>query len=227
LARMAKQFMALTILCARHGPSASVLACEHVCAAVSLGTEPPVYRRLGVTVDHGSTAAYCACFACANQYELASEIRASRGAEAEACKFPKSDPICTKCLEQTHSPPVADLSAVGIESVHIRARTSARPIQVTAAVLLLCVWLVIDLVPPPRSFVGILMYALSAWLTYSIWMGRYWARGVYAVFCGLSIGLSVLWGGINVLHTLIDLVTLYLLFVGPGRAWFEAESPTQ
>jgi hypothetical protein len=128
-----------SILCPRHGHTASVLACEHICAAVSLGTEPPVYRRPRVTVDHASTVAYCACFACASQFELASEIHAFADAEAEESKFPKSDPICTTCLEQTRPSPAADLPAMRSESANSRAQSSVRPIQVTAAVLLLCV----------------------------------------------------------------------------------------
>ena len=71
------------------------------------------------------------------------------------------------------------------------------------------------------------MYAMRAWLTYKIWVGRYWARGLYAVFFGLSTVFWVLCfagGGLFNIHSLIDLVVLYLLFTSPGRGWFEAES---
>ena len=131
--------MSPSILCPRHGHTASILACEHICAAVSLGTGLPAYRHMGVTVDNASTVAYCACFACAKQFELASESRAFANVEAGECKFPKSDPTCAACLEQTRSSAAADLAAMRSESANSRAQSPVRPIQVTAAVLLLCV----------------------------------------------------------------------------------------
>ena len=75
---------------------------------------------------------------------------------------------------------------------------------------------------------GIFVDAVTAWLTYNIWMGRYWARGTYAVIFGFGFLAYVLSAGeakINILQSLLELVALYLLFTDPGRGWFETESP--
>ncbi len=223
-----------SILCPRHGQTASVLACEHVSAAVSSGVEPPVYRRLGVTVDHASTVAYYACFACANQFELASEIRASPGADAEECKFPKSDPICTSCLKQTLSPPAADPAPMGSESANSFAQPSGMPIQVTAAVLLLCVSVGIQAVTWAVYFVhqqttlfGGTWVVVNACLTYGIWMRHSHARDIYAGICVLNIMLIFLMGStINTLCITLALIPLSLLYIGPGATWFKGQSWT-
>ncbi len=220
-----------SILCPRHGNAASVLACEHVCAAVSAGIEPPVYRRLGVTVDDAGTVAYCACFACANQFELASENRASRGPESES-KFPKSDPICTRCLEQTRPPPAVDQAAMRSKSANSRARSSAMPIQVTAALVLLSVALGTQAVTLGLSWtheapLGALLSSgifvvLYACLTYGIWMRRAPSRDIYA---GI-FGYFLITGGTISILVVMKLIAFCFLYIGPGAAWFATELRT-
>ncbi len=226
--------MAPTVLCPRHGQTASVLACDHVSAAVNCGSEPPAFRRLRVTLDNFGTVAYCACFVCVDRFDLASDFSAPPDAKVEASEFPKINPICVKCLKATQSSR-SDPDTIPAAS---RTHTPVRPTQVSTAVLLLCVSLGIDAVTSALSwihrapsghtfFVGILWFAVKAWLTSNIWMGRHWARGTYAVLFGLGIVLHVLIPGskIDILRSLIDLVVLYLLFADPGRGWFEAKSP--
>lgn len=227
-----------SILCPRHGHTASVLACEHIGAAASLGTELPAYRRVRVAVDHAGTVACCACFACANQFELASEIRAF--ADAEADKFPKFDSICTTCLEQTRSSPAADLAAMRSESANSRAQSSVRPIQVTLAVLLLCflvgrgaVSLVLSLMH--RAPVGIvslgthlsgaIWVVIDAFLIYGIWTRQSRARDIKAVLFGVSMLLYFLIPDStnNPLIAISELIALCLLYFGPGAIWFAAE----
>jgi hypothetical protein len=214
-----------SILCPRHGPTASVLACEHVCAAVGSGTEPPVYRRLGVSVDDAGTVACCACFACADQFELASENRSSPGVESEA-KFPKSDPICTRCLEQTSPPPAVNQAAIRGKSANSRARSSAMPIQVTAALVLLSVALGIQAVTLGLSWMhearlGALLSSgifvvLYACLTYGIWMRRAPSRDIYA---GI-FGYFLITGGAISIPVVMKLIAFCLLYIGPGGTWF-------
>jgi hypothetical protein len=226
--------MGSTVLCLRHGHAASVRACEHICAAVSSGTEPPVYRRLGVAFDDTSTGAYCACFACADQFELASEIRASRGAEAAECKFPESDPICTTCLKQRPSSPAAALAAMPGEQNSKPAQSSVRPIQVTAALLLLCinvgrqaVILTLHLLHG-ASFVVILargsFAVIDAYLIYGIWMRDSRARNVYAGLFGLSMLLVLVLGGsFDTVDVVLGLLAICLLFSRPSIIWFATE----
>lgn len=129
-----------------------------------------------------------------------------------------------------------------------RPRAPLRPTQVSAAVLLLCIPLAIDalswrwthLAPGgPFLFNGLLMLAVNAWLTYNIWMGRYWARGVFAVLFGLWLVLWILAPGspgakmhafslMNwscIVPILLNPIALYLLFTDPGNGWFDTESP--
>jgi hypothetical protein len=220
--------MAPTVLCPRHVHAASVLACDHVSAAVNCGSEPPAFLRLRVTLDSPETVTFRACFDCVDQFDLASYVSAPPDAKVDVSKFPKINPICVKCLEATQSPH-SDPDAIPPTS---RTRTRVRPTQVSTAVLLLCVSLGIDVVTSPpllEQFLfggSLLLYAMWAWMTYNIWMGRYWARGLYAVLVGPSIVLYVLSPGIeiNILQSLIDLAALYLLFTAPGRGWFQAES---
>jgi hypothetical protein len=224
--------MPRSILCPRHGDTTSVLACEHVYAAVGSGTEPPVYRRLGVTLDDAGQVAYCACFACANQYELASEVRASPGADTDKRKFPSSAPICTKCLEQTRAPPpAAELAALRSEPASTHAQSSARPIQVTAAVLVLCLSVVIQAVTWALSFIhgtglgnafvsGIFLF-VDAYLTYGIWMRSARARNIFAGLFVVSLIFDFILGGTpTTLFFVLDLIALLLLFSGPGALWF-------
>jgi|ERR1700733_749521 len=225
--------MAPTVLCPRHGHTASVLACDHVSAAVNCGSEPPAFLRLRVPLDNSETVAYCACFVCVDRFDLTSYFSVPPDAKVDTSKFPKINPICVKCLEATGSPRT-DPDTIPAAS---RTHTPVRPAQVSTAVLLLCVSLGIDTVISALSWIhrapnrhtffgGVFWFALTAWLTPNIWMGRYWARGLYAVFFGLPIVLYVLIPGseIDILRSLIDLVVLYLLFTSPGRGWFEAES---
>lgn len=224
--------MPRSILCPRHGDTTSVLACEHVYAAVSSGTEPPVYRRLGVTVDDAGQVAYCACFACANQFELASENRTSPGAESEARKFPKSDPICTKCLEQTRSPPAADPAPMDSESANSFAQPPGTPIQVTAALVLLCVALGTQAITLGLSWMHVarlgallssgIFVVLYACLTYGIWMRRAPSRDIYA---GIFAYFLITGGSISSL-VLMKLIAFCLLYIGPGATWFSTELRT-
>ncbi len=224
--------MPRSILCPRHGDTTSVLACEHVYTAVSAGTEPPVYRRLGVTVDDAGQVAYCACFACASQFELASEVRASPGAEPEKRRFPKSDPICSKCLEQTRAPPAADQAAMRSKSANSRARSSAMPIQVTAALVLLSVALGTQAVTLGLSWtheapLGALLSSgifvvLYACLTYGIWMRRAPSRDIYA---GI-FGYFLITGGTISILVVMKLIAFCFLYIGPGAAWFATELRT-
>jgi hypothetical protein len=232
-----------TIPCPRHGDTASILACEHVRAAVSSGAEPPAYRRLRVTVDNANTVAYCACFVCANQFDLASAFSASPDAKVDESELPKTDPVCVKCLEGMQSSPGTDLAAKhrhspsqAYNATPGAARTlhsPVTPIQVTAAVLLLCVSLGVPLAlswihwSPGRPLLlgGLFWDAFDAWLIYNIWMGRSWARDTYALIFGLGLLLCLFAGAkIDIPHGLLGLAALYLLFTGPGGDWFEAGS---
>src|ERR1700729_614558 len=96
--------MAPTVLCPRHGHTASVLACDHVSAAVHCGSEPPASLRLRVTLDNSETVAYYACFVCVDRFNLASDFSVPPNATVDASKFPKINPICVKCLEATRPP---------------------------------------------------------------------------------------------------------------------------
>src|ERR1700691_5853260 len=224
--------MSPSILCPRHGHTASILACEHICAAVSLGTGLPAYRHMGVTVDNASTVAYCACFACAKQFELASESRAFANVEAGECKFPKSDPTCAACLEQTRSSAAADLAAMRSESANSRAQSPVRPIPRTAAVLLLCVavgmWAVPALTWKHRGLfvaTGAIWIVIYAFLIYGIWMGQSRVRKIYAMIFAVTVlpCLFISPGTINISHALLEVIALSLLFLGPGAMWFEAK----
>jgi hypothetical protein len=228
-----------SILCPRHGHTASILACEHIRAAVSLGADLPAYRHMGVTVDRAGTVAYCACFACARQFERASERRALAHAEAE--EFPKSDPICATCLEETRSSclaktrlsAAADLAAVRSESASSRPKSPVRPIQVTAAVLLLCVGIGTWAVPFALSWRHHFLYGapsaiwviIDAFLMYGIWMGQSRARDLYALIFALGMlpCLFISPGTINVPHVMLQLVALSLLYLTPSAMWFEAK----
>jgi hypothetical protein len=79
-------------------------------------------------------------------------------------------------------------------------------------------------------------FALLAWLTYKIWVGRNWARVTFVVMTALGLLIyipilsvyfrfSPVAGTINLLQCLMQLVALYLLFTEPGRGWFKARSP--
>ena len=225
--------MAPTVLCPRHGQTASVLACDHVSAAVNCGSEPPAFRRLRVTLDNSGPVAYCACFVCVDRFDLASDLSVPPDAKVGASEFPKINPICVKCLEATQSPRSDPDTIAAASRIHI----PVRPTQVSAAVLLLCISLGIDAVTSALSwehrapsghsvFVGILWFAVNAWLTFNIWMGHRWARDTYAGLFGLGIVLYVLVPGatIDIPRSLVDLVALSLLFAGPGRGWFKAQS---
>jgi hypothetical protein len=187
-----------------------------------------------VTLDNSGTVTYCACFVCLDRFDLASDFSVPPDAKVDASKFPKINPICVECLNATQSLR-SDPDTIPAASL---THTPVRPTQVSTAVLLLCVSLGIDVVTSALSWIhqasreqlfligGILIYAMRAWLTYNIWVGRYWARGLYAVFFGLSTVFWVLCfagGGMFNIHSLMDLVVLYLLFTDPGRGWFEAE----
>jgi hypothetical protein len=232
--RPPKQLMAPTVLCPRHGQTASVLACEHVSAAVNGGSEPPAFRLLRVTMDDSETVAYCACFDCVNRFDLASDFSAPPDAAADASEFPKINPICVKCLKTTQSSR-SDADTIPAAS---RVHTPVRPTQVSVAVLLLCVSLGIDAVTSALSWThrapsvhtlssGIFWFAVNAWLAFNIWMGLDRARSIYAALFGLGIVLYFLIPGtkIDIPRSLIDLVALCLLYVGPGRGWFAAKSP--
>lgn len=184
-------------------------------------------------MDDSETVAYCACFGCVDRFDLASDFRASPDAEADGSEFPKINPICFKCLKGTQ-PSRSDADTIPAAS---RIQTPVRPTQVSVAVLLLCVSLGIDAVTSALSwihrvpsgdtfFVGVFWFAVNAWLTSNIWMGRYWARGLYAGLFGLGIVSYVLIPGskIDILQSSIDLVALYLIFTSPGSGWFETES---
>jgi hypothetical protein len=122
-----------------------------------------------------------------------------------------------------------------------------RPSQVSTAVILLCLSLVLGQVTsvllrpnlphgPEALFVQVATFALLAWLTYKIWVGRNWARITFTVL--FAVGLlfyvpilvrffqfSSVAGSINLVQSLLQLVALYLLFTDPGRGWFKARSP--
>jgi hypothetical protein len=225
--------MAPTVLCPRHGQTASVLACDHVSAAVNRGSEPPAFRRLRVTLDDSETVAYCACFDCINRFDLASDFSLPPDANVGASEFPKFNPICVECLKGTQSSR-SDADTIPAAS---RIHTPVRPAQVYVAVLLLCVSLGIDAVTSALSLThrgpsvnalasGIFWFAVNAWLTFNIWMGLDRARSIYAALFGLGIVLYFLIPGtkIDIPRSLIDLVALCLLYVGPGRGWFKADS---
>jgi hypothetical protein len=249
-----RSLMESQVLCARHGQAASILACEHVCAAVISCSEPPPYRRLRLKLDQTRDTACCACFACVRQFALADDFRLPRDAKVDGPGFPKVESICTKCLDAAQPPPATDIPAnLGAStargdnasaSADSRRRTRVRPTQVSAAVVLLCISLGIDLVPTaipygtyrawasPYGLGGILTYALSACLTYNIWKGRYWARGTYAVLFALGMLPLVVsgewpggWRMLCILQLPLQLAALYLLFAGPGAGWFKAETP--
>src|SRR5579862_9385250 len=95
--------MAPTVLCPRHGHTASVLACDHVSAAVNCGSEPPAFLRPRVSFDSTDTVAYCACFVCVDRFGLASYFSVPPDAKVDTSKFPMFNPICVKCLAATQS----------------------------------------------------------------------------------------------------------------------------
>jgi hypothetical protein len=237
--------MSPPVLCPRHGHTDAVLACDHVSLAVSSDSDPPPYRRLRVSVDQGEAMSCCACFACMNRFGLTSGSSVSLDANPDESKFPKIHPLCVKCLELAHSPRAADLAAIRDPTASPVQRATAaaamvvsipqgRPSQVSAAVLLLFFSLGIGAVSsihaaPPYLLGGLFVVVFRAWLAYNIWIGRYWARGTYAVIFGLGVLAYVLSAGeaakISILQRLLELVALYLLFTNPGRSWFVAESP--
>lgn len=225
--------MAPTVLCPRHGQTASVLACEHVSAAVYRGSEPPAYRRLRVTLDDSETVAYCACFDCINRFDLASDFSIPPNANVDGSEFPKFNLICVECLKGTQSCRSDADTIPAASGIH----TPVRPTQVSVAVLLLCVSLGIDAVTSALSLThrapsvnalasAVFWFAVNVWLTFNIWMGLDRARSIYAALFGLGIVLYFLIPGtkIDIPRSLIDLVALSLLYVGPGRGWFKADS---
>jgi hypothetical protein len=75
---------------------------------------------------------------------------------------------------------------------------------------------------------GIFVDAIMVLFIYNIWMGRSWARDVYAAIVGVGLVSGIVFAGparIDILHALLKLGALYLLFRPPGRDWFKAESP--
>jgi hypothetical protein len=127
------------------------------------------------------------------------------------------------------------------------ADTRVRPSQVSTAVLLLCASLGLGtvtsvllrphLAPVRRTlFIEIATFALLAWLTYKIWVGRNWARITFAVLAALGFVIyapilvrlfqvSTAAGSTNLVQGLLQLVAMYLLFTHPGRGWFKPRSP--
>jgi hypothetical protein len=172
-----------------------------------------------------------------------------RGVDLAAIRGPSASPVAnpTAGAAVTVSSPeqVPDPDAYPAVG---RTRTPVRPNQVSTAVLLLCISLGIDVLSwpwirlargGPYLFGGIVMFAVNGWLTYNIWMGRYWARGTYAVLFVLGfvfwiLALGSLGAKVNalsfmdwncILQSLLASIALYLLFTDPGRGWFETESP--
>jgi hypothetical protein len=118
------------------------------------------------------------------------------------------------------------------------AQSSARPIQVTAAVLALCLSVVIQAVTWALSFIhglgfgnaflsGMFMF-VDAYLTYGIWMRSSRARNVFAglfvLGCITDFVLGDTPGG--TVYFVLDLIALFLLFSGPGAIWFGGDSLT-
>jgi hypothetical protein len=223
-----------TVLCPRHGPTVSVFACDHVSAALSSGSEPPASQRLRATLDNSGPVAYCACFDCLDRFHLTPDFTIPPDAKMDGSEFPGLNPICFECLKAAQSPPSDP------ETIPDAGHKPARPTQVSMAVLLLCVSLVTDVMTmafswvhlgPRLSFFSlpeILDDAAMAGLVYLIWLGRSWARAVYAILFGLGlVSALVPGGGINILWSSTVLVALFLLFAPPSRRWFQANSPVR
>ena len=121
---------------------------------------------------------------------------------------------------------------------------STRPSQVSTAALLIAASLVLGVInsglfmPRVRGAEAFVVQAITlailSCLAYMTWLGRNWARVIFAVlyFAGLpftipffvgTFRLSVASGCISVLQALLQLVALYLLFTNPGRGWFSAK----
>ena len=124
-----------------------------------------------------------------------------------------------------------------------------RPFQVTMAARLLMGSLALGVVTDAllwsrltsRTSVGFVLgvqavtVALILWLTYKIWQGRNWARVTQAVLtvAGLPFyiptlkgyfSISAAAGSVSALQTALQLVAIYLIFIGPGRKWFKARA---
>jgi hypothetical protein len=145
--------------------------------------------------------------------------------------------------DQRYAPPNAAVKDVAHERV-----LAQRPAQVKAAVIALWVTLAVPGIPmaayeyqraaalaPGAAIFSLafmlVMFTISAVLTFYIGRGRNWARIAYLLLFGLS--LFVMLGTFGemlkspgwliagtVINTLIDFAVLAVLFFGPGGRWF-------
>jgi hypothetical protein len=84
--------------------------------------------------------------------------------------------------------------------------------------------------------VQIFTFALLGWLIHKTWQGRNWARITLLVIVVLGLpfyvpnvrkffAVSPTAGYVNVAQSILQVVALYLLFISPGRVWFNRRSP--
>ena len=79
-------------------------------------------------------------------------------------------------------------------------------------------------------------FALLALLTYQVFLGKNWARIVCVILvCARLVGslpraigelsTSPLMGGVGLAAIVLQLLAIYLLFSGQGKAWFRRPAP--